>query len=80
MFVQVENTNLGYVVSVYFDFEKRNNFHWYRICNFGDSQGDAIFYKDYCVPCLSVPQLSKLISDFDLQKIYKLCDISINQH
>lgn len=72
MLVQVENTSLGYIVSVYFDFEKRNNFHWYRICNFGDSQGDAIFYKEYRVPCLSVPQLCDLIRNYDPQRIYKI--------
>lgn len=72
MLVQVENTSLGYIVSVYFDFEKRNNFHWYRICNFGDSQGDAIFYKEYRVPSLSIPQLCDLIKNYDPKRIYKI--------
>lgn len=72
MFVQVENTSLGYIVSVYFDFEKRNNFHWYRIRNFGDSQGDAIFYKENRVPFLSISELFDLIRNFDPQRIYKI--------
>lgn len=72
MLVQVENTSFGYIVSVYFDFERCNNFHWYRLLNFGDSQGDAIFFKDYRVSALSVPQLSDMIKNFDPQMIYKI--------
>ena len=68
---QVENTSLGYIVSVYYAFDGRS-FHWYRLCNFGESQGDARFYMLYRVPALLDSQIRYLIKNYNPQRIYKI--------
>lgn len=68
MLTQIEDTEHGYIVSVYYDIDRNGNFHWHRLRNFGDRQGDAIMFRDYDVPRLDEHSLRLLIKNFDIKR------------
>lgn len=74
---QIENTEHGYIVSVWYDYNRNGNFHWHRLRNFGDRQGDAIVFRDYDVPKLDDNIIRLLIKNFDVTRKVKRID---NRH
>lgn len=71
MLTSTENTPQGYVVSVYYDVTGNGNYHWEKLRNFGDRQGDVIEFRDYDLPALSDAQIRQLIRQFDINVKYK---------
>ena len=69
MMTQIENTPDGYIVGVFL--RDGNGYgHWYRLCNFGDRQGDAIAFREYDLPTFSEQQIKLFIKTFDVGKKY----------
>ena len=69
MMAQIENTPDGYIVGVYLR-DGNGNGNWYRLRNFGDSQGDAIAFREYDLPTFSNQQIELFIKTFDVGKKY----------
>lgn len=70
MNAQVENTEHGYIVSVWCDLKHDGNFRWHKLRNFGDRQGDAFVFRDIDVPQLRDTDLCILIKNFDITRKY----------
>ena len=66
MLFQIQNTSLGYIVSVL------HEYHWYPLINFGDNHGDAIFFKHHVCPNLDSSQLRSLAAKYDSSSIFSL--------
>lgn len=69
MLAQIENTPQGYIVSIYYP-DSSGNYHWEKLRNFGDRQGDAIEFKDWDLPGLEDAHIRLLIRQFDINKKY----------
>lgn len=70
---QINNTKDDYIVEV---FNTRNS-HWEPIANFGDNQGDAIFFKNHDAPKLPEEQIKDLVKDYDPEMIFHRLDSGI---
>ena len=70
MLTNTENTPHGYVVSVYYDLTGSGSYHWEKLRNFGDRQGDAIEFREYDLPGLSDANIRQLIRQFDINTKY----------
>lgn len=74
MNAQIENTEYGYIVGIYYDFERKGTPRWYRLRNFGTRQGDAKDFRDNDLPKLTDPQIRLLIKNFLINRKYVRID------
>lgn len=69
MITQVEDTPNGYIVGA-FIYDEQGNGHWHRLRNFGERQGDAIEFREWDLPKMTLPEIKAFARTFRLGVTY----------
>lgn len=68
---QIRENKGDYIVEAYI-IEDQNSLygHWHPLRNFGERQGDAIFFKEYDCPKLEETHIRLLIKNYNPERRY----------